>query len=174
MDHGWEIKVMDVASLLPLASRILHIVGAVILVGGIAYLRKIVAPAAVRGEGDPVDRLYAGRRAAWAKWVGIATGLLLATGVTNIVLVMKTYPNLPGGYHAVLGTKILLALVVMFLAAILAGTTPAAVGLRKATKGWLTVALVTGLAVIILASTLRSFHMPTATGATVRPEITNR
>lgn len=165
---------IDVASLVPLVSRILHIVGAVILVGGIAYLRKVVAPAAVPGEGDPVDRLYSGRRAAWARWVGIATGLLLATGVINTVLVMKTYPNLPGGYHAMLGTKILLALVVMFLAAILAGTTPAALELRKATKGWLTVALVAGLAVIIVASTLRLFHMPTATGATSRPEITNQ
>ena len=165
---------IDVSALLPLVSRILHIVGAVILVGGIAYLRKVVAPSAIPGEGDPVDRLYSGRRAAWAMWVGIATGLLLATGLVNTVLVMKIYPNLPGGYHAVLGTKIMLALVVMFLAAILAGTTPAAIEVRKSAKGWLTVALLAGLAVLILASTLRFFHLPRATEAATRPEIRNQ
>ena len=117
---------LNAATLLPLVSHILHVVGAVILVGGIAYLRTVVAPAAAPGKGDPVDRLYSGRRAAWARWVGIATVLLLATGIFNIVLVMKTSPNLSGSYRAMLGAKIVLALVVMFLAGILAGTPPAA------------------------------------------------
>jgi putative copper export protein len=161
---------LNAATIVPLVSHILHIIGAVILVGGIVYLRTVVAPGAAPGEGDPVDRLYSGRRTAWARWVGIATGLLLATGIINIVLVMKTYPNLSGSYRAMLGAKIVLALVVMFLAAILAGTTPAALELRKAAQRWLTVALISGLAVIILASTLRLFRTPTATGTTARPE----
>ena len=165
---------LNAATLLPLVSHILHVVGAVILVGGIVYLRTVVAPGAALGEGDPVDRLYSGRRTAWARWVGIATGLLLATGIINIVLVMKTYPNLSGSYRAMLGAKIVLALVVMFLAAILAGTTPAALELRKAAQGWLTVALVSGLVVIILASALRLFRPPTATGTTARPETPNQ
>ena len=62
----------------------------------------------------------------------------------------------------------------MFLAAILAGTTPAALELRKAAQRWLTVALISGLAVIILASTLRLFRAPTATGTTAQPEISKQ
>src|SRR5688572_14605656 len=72
-----------------LASRILHILGAIVLVGGIFYLRAIVAPGSAPADAAPVDQLFAGRRAAWAKWVGISSLFLLVTGLWNFVSMVK-------------------------------------------------------------------------------------
>ena len=149
---------IDGAYVLALVSRVLHILGAIILVGGIAYLRKVVAPAAVAEGGDPADKLFSGRRKAWAKWVGIATILLLATGFYNLVLTIKANENLPGAYHMVFGIKFLLALVVFLLAALLAGRTTAANRLRQQALKWLTICLAAGIAVVVLASVMRSLH----------------
>ena len=39
---------VDATYLLALVSRVAHILGAIILLGGISYLRKVVAPATAR------------------------------------------------------------------------------------------------------------------------------
>jgi len=132
-----ELPVFDGAYFVALCSRVLHIVGAIILVGGIAYLRKVVVPAC-HHEGDMAEQLYAGRRKTWAKWVGIATVLILASGIYNLIQIV--------------------ALVVFFLAALLAGKTSAADSFRSSAKTWFSVCLAAGLAVVVLASVLRSLH----------------
>src|SRR5262249_28167576 len=91
-----------------LVSRVLHILGAIILVGGLFYLKTVVAPSAPTGEA-----WFSGRRAAWAKWVGIATLLLLATGFWNYAQIIKLNLKMAPSYHMVLGIKILLGLALM-------------------------------------------------------------
>jgi uncharacterized membrane protein len=68
-----------------LVSRILHILGAIILVGGLFYIRFVLSPVDTPPGTGPVDQLFGGRRATWAKWVGIATALLLITGFWNYI-----------------------------------------------------------------------------------------
>src|SRR5215470_7940704 len=99
-----------------LVSRILHILGAVILAGGLFYIRAVVSPAASPAGAQDADRFFGGRRATWAKWVGIATALLLFTGFWNYAQFSKTY-DLASTYHMVLGIKILTAIIVFLLAA---------------------------------------------------------
>lgn len=154
-----ELPVFDGTYFLKLVSRILHIAGAIVLVGGIAYLRKVVVPACT-SEGDVAEQLYAGRRKTWAKWVGITTVLLLASGICNLIHVMKGNPDLPGAYHWVLLLKLILALVVFFLAAVLAGKTSAADSFRNSAKKWFTICLAAGLTIVVLAGVLRSLHLP--------------
>ena len=143
-----------------LVSRVLHILGAIVLLGGIAYLRKIVAPGVAAG-GDPDGAaLYSGRRRAWAKWVGIATAVLLITGFYNFLMIVNTTADLPRAYHPLFGVKFLLALVVFALAALLAGKTSAAERFRQSPKWWLTLCLAAGIATVIAGSVLRSLHLP--------------
>jgi uncharacterized membrane protein len=143
-----------------LASRVLHILGAIILVGGLFYLRMIVAPSISAANGALADAWFGGRRAAWAKWVGIATLVVLVTGFFNYYETVKTY-DLASSYHMIAGIKILLALVVIFLASLIAGRSPAADQLRQRMKFWLGVCLLTGILVVILGSVLRSYpHTP--------------
>lgn len=148
---------MDALYWLLLASRVLHILGAIILVGGIFYLRAVVAPAVPEGNAS-ADTWFAGRRAAWAKWVGIATALLIFTGVFNYYRILKDDEPMGSTYELVFGTKFVLAFVLFTLTAILAGRSAAAERCRRNMKAWLSASLAIGLAIILLAGVLRSLH----------------
>jgi hypothetical protein len=138
-------------------SRILHILGAIVLVGGLFYIRFIVSPVDTPPGTGPVDQLFGGRRAAWAKWVGIATALLLITGLFNYYMVTKQYERMASSYHMVAGLKILTAFAVFTLAALLAGRTAIADALREKWGPWLNVCLGIAILTVILGSFLRSY-----------------
>ena len=139
-----------------LVSRILHILGAIILAGGLFYIRYVVSPVSAPPGTQPVDQFFGGRRAAWAKWVGIATALLLVTGFWNYIQFSRTY-DLPKTYHMVLGIKILAAIAVFLLAALLAGRTNAADAIRQKWQLWLNVCLFLALITVVIGSVLRSY-----------------
>jgi hypothetical protein len=146
-----------------LVSRILHILGAIILVGGLFYLRFVVTSNNDSSASSSPDQFFGGRRATWAKWVGIATALLLITGIWNYIETAKLY-DLATSYHMIIGLKILAAIAVFLLAALLAGRTPAAESIRQKWRLWLNVCLLLGILVVILAGVLRSFpHNPKST-----------
>ncbi|MCA9230313.1 MAG: hypothetical protein KDA57_06665 [Planctomycetales bacterium] len=149
------MPVIDSGYVIQVASRVLHLVSAMILVGGLFYLRTVLSPA---GE----EAYFAGRRAIWAKWVGITSGLLLVTGIYNLMQIIgqskAAEVKLPPTYHMLFGIKFLLAILVMFLAAILAGKTAAADRFRSQMSKWLNVAWLASLLLIVLAAMLKTFH----------------
>lgn len=149
------LPTLDGPQIMQLVSRVLHILGAIILAGGLFYIRSVLSPAGV-------DACFADRRAAWAKWVGIATFMLLGSGIYNF-LVVNNQVKAAGGqleptYHMLFGIKFLLALLVMFLAAILAGRTAAADKFRANMGRWLNVAWFAIMAIVVLAALLRILH----------------
>jgi putative copper export protein len=117
-------------------------------------LRAVVTPTVPAGAG--VDAQFGGRRAAWAMWVGIATLLLLASGLFNYNWIISAHEKMEGGYHALAGTKILLALALFFVAALLAGRSPAAERMRRNMRAWLGLCLILGIAILILGAMLRA------------------
>jgi uncharacterized membrane protein len=153
-----------------LLSRILHILGAVILAGGLFYIRAVVSPSAAPASPQDADRFFGGRRATWAKWVGIATALLLFTGFWNYVQFTRTY-DLAKTYHMVLGIKILAAIVVFLLAALLAGRTSAADAIRQKWSLWLDVCVVLAIITVVIASYLRSYPPTPKAGAAEPPKL---
>jgi uncharacterized membrane protein len=153
-----------------LLSRILHILGAIILVGGLFYLRFVVSPVDVPAGTGPADQLFGGRRAAWAKMVGIATALLLIPGIWNYVQVIQQNERMPSPYHALAGIKILVGFALFALAALLAGRTAAADAIRQKWRLWLNVCIALGLVAIILGSVLRTFPHVRKADAAPAPE----
>lgn len=153
---------MDGMYWVQLVTRIFHILGAIVLVGGVFYLRMIVAPRLRASDADGgADIWFAGRREVWAKWVAIATVLLLVTGLFNYWQIIRSNERMASSYHAIMGIKILLALAVFFIAALLAGKTALAEQLRQKMKLWLSVCLAAGVIVVILAGVLRTYpHIP--------------
>ncbi len=147
---------MDAASSLRILSRALHIMGAIILGGGLFYIRTILSASGP-------EACFAGRRVAWARWVGIATALLLFSGLFNFIVILNK-SKAPGGtplpstYHMLFGIKTLLGLLVMFIAAILAGRTAAADRARANMRMWLNIGWVAVMAIIILGAVLRTLH----------------
>ena len=152
---------MDGTYWLLLISRVLHILGAVILVGGLFYLRMIVNSAPADDKTRSVDELFAGSRGRWAMWVGIASLLLIATGLFNYIMFMRIYDRFDGPYHMLFGIMFLLGLAVIFIASILAGRTAAADRFRQNIRGWLTIAILLSLAILIIAAVMRTIpHVP--------------
>ena len=147
----------DAAYCLALTSRVLHILSAIVLVGGVFYLRMIVAPRLRQSDADAgSDPWFAGRRGAWAMWVGITTLLLIVTGLWNFVDTIRSN-EIATSYHMLGTLKIVVALVVFALAAILAGKTNVAEKLREKMKRWLGVCLVAAVIVVMIGSVMRSF-----------------
>ncbi len=152
---------MDAMYWVMLVARVLHVLSAIVLVGGIFYLRTVVAPAVPTDGSATADQWFGGRRATWAKWVGITTLLLLATGLFNFIRIIQTNESMGALYQALFGVKFLLALVLFGLAAMIAGKTSVADRLRQNMQRWLGVCLAIGLAIVVLASVLRSLpHVP--------------
>lgn len=135
-----------------LVLRVLHTTGAATLLGGLIYMRFVLAPTAA-GTAE-ADTLFAGRRGVWARCVAAATLLLLVSGLWNFY---RTYTavELPPAYHMAFGLKFLIALAVFAIAALLAGKTGAAQRLRQRLVLWLNVALVATLVVFVLGAVLR-------------------
>jgi uncharacterized membrane protein len=140
-----------------LASRVLHMLGAAILLGGLIYVRHIIKPAAPAGPAESADALFGGKRARWAQWVGIATFLLLLSGFFNYFYFMSALEKLPAAYHAMIGIKMLLSFALFLLAALLAGRSAAAERMREKFYFWLTLCVVIGIAIVILGGVLRTF-----------------
>jgi uncharacterized membrane protein len=142
-------------NLLLLLMRLLHILSSIILLGGLFYLLAVVAPRAVTSGGN-ADVWFSGNRAAWAKWVGITTALLLISGLFNFVNNVTTYKLVPS-YHMLGTMKILLGLVVFFFAAVLAGKTALAGSFRQKMPMWLKVTIAIGIVIVLIGSVMRSY-----------------
>lgn len=143
-----------------LTSRILHILGAMILVGGFFYLRAIVMPSPAAAHATTADERLGGSRAKLAMWVGIATLLLLATGFWNFFQIVGTN-DLARSYHMVFGLKFLAGLVLFLLAALVAGRSAAAETIRGNMRFWVSACILLGILAAALGSVLRSYpHNP--------------
>ena len=117
------MELMDVAALL---SRWLHLLFAAIAVGGVAMTRFALAPAAQEVSGTEVAEYRDAVRRRWMKWVMAAIGFLLLSGIYNFVVVHSSFKGvgdgeMPRWYHAVFGTKVMLALAVFYISSLLVG-----------------------------------------------------
>ena len=133
---------MDVLSLL---SRWTHIGTAIVLVGVTCFLRFVLAPAAAQLPDVEHQKVKELVMKTWKKFVHAGITLFLASGFYNYLVVQA--PNHKGDklYHALMGTKILLALGIFFFASALVGRSKSFEGMRKNAKLW-------QLVIIILAA----------------------
>jgi uncharacterized membrane protein len=133
----------------------IHILCAIILGGGLFYLRSVLSPAGV-------DACFANRRSVWARWVAAASFLLVVSGLYNFMVIMQEYKaageKLDPSYHILFGAKMLLGLLVMFIAAILAGKTAAAERFRGNLQRWLNIAWTSVIAIVVIGALLRAHH----------------
>ena len=143
--------------LLELALRWLHIISAVALVGGCFFMRFAGLPGLnAITDADQRESAAARMRTAWSKIVMGTSGLLLISGLVNVMRIIGTYgSNFDGPYHALVGIKLLLALSVFALSAILSGRSTLAQQLRQKESLWLTVNLLLAIGVICLAGYMK-------------------
>ena len=147
----------DAGYFIGLLSRVIHTTCGATLMGGLIYLRFVAASEASIGE-DGLSTIYASKRRSWTMCVMVCSALLLASGFYNFFAFNEAYKNLPKLYHPLFGVKFLLALGVMFLAALLAGKTNLAKKAQASMTNVLNLAIILALAVFILGAMLRSFR----------------
>ncbi len=141
--------------ILDIVFRIVHILTAIVLLGGAIYLRCVVTPAAAELPESEQEALRARLRARWKKIVAICVGLLLLSGFYNYLQVQAPSHQGQPKYHMVLGIKILLGLVVVFISQALLGRAAAFEGMRRNAPRWLSILIVLGVIVVSIGSALK-------------------
>src|SRR3954470_13866005 len=105
--------------------RYMHVLGAIALMGGTIFMRFALRPVVVQLPAETKATLHEEVRRRWARFVMLATLLILVSGLTNLMLtgrsVYEPVFGMAKGYQMLVGIKFLLALPIFFIAAILTG-----------------------------------------------------
>ncbi len=141
--------VWRLAEMLSVLMRWAHISSAAVLIGGLIYARVVAAP--VLRDADPEERAEAleSLAARFRPLVYAAIGGLIVSGLYNYLM----HPGHTPYYHAFFGTKVLLSLHVFASAALAVRASTEEKRLRRMTG-----AIITGLAVILIAAYLRLIY----------------
>ncbi len=143
-----------------LVSRWIHIVAAMVAIGGAAFMRFALIPGMGAAlEPEQQQRLREAVRSKWAKFTHGCIGLLLLTGFANFYMVALSTKMPANPYHFLFGPKLLLALVVFFLAIALVGRSPGFEGLRKKARTWLGVVIALAIVIVLISGTLNQIRM---------------
>ena len=151
---------MQLIDLVNSASRWLHVSTAIVLVGGIVFIRFVLNPNAEQLPPNEHDRLRELVTASWRKFVRAGILLFLLTGFYNYIAVAAPKHHGDGLYHALMGIKIILAFGVFFLAEALVGRSAAFARLREQRKMWLMALIVVAFVIVAISSVLRVRGVP--------------
>lgn len=143
-------------SWLVIASRWLHIASVLTVVGGSIFICLVLYPAIRTALDDTVrESLRAQVLRRWARVVHVAITLIIISGIYNTVVVFPQHPGQPL-YHALYGVKVILALVVFFIATAVLGRSPAFASLRRRGRLWITLNVVLALIVVLISNVLKN------------------
>ena len=153
-------------------SRWTHIGTAIVLVGGLVFLRFVVGPAAAQLPDDAHATLKERILAKWKKIVHGGIALFLVSGFYNYLVVQAPLyrgDKMSKVYHALMGTKILIALVIFFLSSALIGRSKAFAGMRSNPRLWQGVIIALAALVVGISGFAKVAVRPTAVVATTQP-----
>ncbi len=153
---------MDADTLFNILMRVVHVMSAVVLLGGACYVRFVLLPAAAELPEAEHAALRERLLSRWKSIVHRGIGLLLITGFYNYLEVTSPQHRGQGLYHMLMGIKILLALGVFFLASALVGRAAAFEGLRRQPRQWLTILIVLAGVVVGIGSAIKVALPPAA------------
>lgn len=151
-----------------LVSRWLHIVAVVTAVGGAIFQRYALWPTVSTELSDEHKaKLLNAIRARWARLTHISIAILVITGGLNFYLLVLQPRVEPLPYHALFGFKLILAMIVFFLATALTGRSPAFETMRRNPSKWLLILIAAALVIILISGGLSQVRNSSPTrGAT--------
>lgn len=141
---------MDTQLLIDTLSRIVHVATAITLVGGSVFMLLVLIPAAKKLSDEQHEILRGALTARWKRFVHIGVTLFLISGFYNYYRAIPSHKGDPL-YHALIGTKMLIALLIFFIAAALVGRSAKLEPIRRKRSLWLKV-LVTAALIIVTIS----------------------
>jgi len=137
--------------------RYMHILGAIMLMGGTIFMRFALATVVAGLDGQTKANLHEQVRSRWSKFVMLAAGLLLISGIANLGLASqyKFDPVFGLSYNMVVGIKFLLALPIFFFASLLAGRSATAKKFQANAVTWMNVNLALALVMVLIGGALK-------------------
>jgi uncharacterized membrane protein len=144
-----------------LVLRYMHILGAIMLMGGTIFMRFALAPTVLTLEGSSRADFHDRVRARWSKFVMLASGLLLVSGLANMMLFtssryeLETVPLLGMSYGMAVGIKFLLSLPIFLFASFLAGRSATAKKFQANAVLWMNVNLALALVMVLMGGLLK-------------------
>lgn len=127
-------------------SRIVHVGTAITLVGGSVFMLMVLIPSAQELSDESHDQLATAIKNRWKRFVHLGILLFLISGFYNYFRMIPDHKG-DGLYHALVGTKMLLALGVFFVASALVGRSEKFEPMRQNRAKWLTM-------IVLLASVI--------------------
>ena len=127
---------VDSQFLINVISRIVHVSTAIALVGGSVFMVFVLLPAAKQLSAEQHERLRGLVNKSWKRYVHVGILLFLVTGFYNYFQQMPFHKK-DGLYHGLIGTKIILALVIFFIASVLVGRSAKFEWMRVGREKWL-------------------------------------
>jgi uncharacterized membrane protein len=156
---------MEPMEFVSILSRWLHVGWAIVVLGGAAFIRYILIPAAEATlSQEEHDRLREAVMGKWRKVNGMGIGFLLLSGLFNYVALIPAHKG-DGLYHAMMGVKMLLALGVFFLASVLVGRSPTFEPLRRDRNRWMVITILLASVVVAIGGFLKVRGPVTSTPA---------
>jgi uncharacterized membrane protein len=144
--------------------RWMHILPAIIAVGGSIFMRAALLPAVTGLSDSERPKFHEAVRSRWSKWVAGAILFLLVSGFYNFFYNTRTY-KLPPVYQMLFGVKFLLALGVFALASILSGRSGLAQRLRQTPRPWLNLNVTMAVLVVLISGAMRGIPHTQREGA---------
>lgn len=135
-------------------SRVVHVGTAITLVGGAAFMLLVLQPAANSLDDATHATLRQRVTSRWKRFVHIGIALFLISGFYNYWRAMESHRG-DGLYHALIGTKMLVALVVFFLASALVGRSEKLQRFRDRRVRWLSVMVLLATGIVAVSGFLR-------------------
>lgn len=135
-------------------SRWFHVGTAIVLLGGAFYMRFILLPVASQLPEEAHQKLRELTRNRWKRVVHIGILLLLLTGFYNYLNATPA-AEFKGRYHMLMGIKILIALLVFFVASALVGRAAAFERMRQNSKRALGLIVLLGFIIVGISGYLR-------------------
>lgn len=136
--------------IIDIVSRIVHVATAITLVGGSIFTLFVLLPSAKELSEESHAKLAAAVAGRWKRFVHIGVLLFLVSGFYNYIQAIPDHRG-DGLYHALLGTKMLMALVVFFLAAALVGKSPKLEPIRRNRAKWLKVLVLIAATIVTIS-----------------------
>jgi uncharacterized membrane protein len=154
--------------------RYMHILGAIALMGGTIFMRFALRPVVVGMPPDARTAFHEQIRSRWAKFVMLATLLILVSGLTNLAMAgqndYKPVFGMAKGYHMLVGIKFLLGLPIFFIAAALMGRSNMGKRMQANAEFWLNINLTLALIMVLMGGYLRFVWRQPKMNMHIRPQ----
>jgi uncharacterized membrane protein len=153
---------MDSQLFIDVLSRIIHVSTAIVLVGGSTFMAFVLLPTAEHLDSSQHEKLRGLINGRWKRFVHVGILLFLITGFYNYFRQMPFHKG-DGLYHALIGTKIILAFGIFFIASALVGRAKAFHGMRVQRAKWLKVIVLMAAVIVAMSGfvKVRSSGLPT-------------